>query len=225
MINLKNYWWKILILPLMLYVVWGGLMFEAPRLPVLNETVRALHFHVPMWFGMVIMLLVSVIYSIRNLGSGKLKDDIKAETFVTTGIIFGILGLLTGMVWANYTWGAPWSNDPKQNTSAIGLLIYFAYMILRKSLTDEQQRARLASVYNIFAFVIFIVLIFVLPRLTDSLHPGNGGNPGFNSYDLDNRLRLVFYPAVIGWTLLGVWITNIRIRMKLIKQKIEEQIF
>ena len=209
----------------MLYVVWGGLMFEAPRLPVLNETVRALHFHVPMWFGMVIMLLVSVIYSIRNLGSGKLKDDIKAETFVTTGIIFGILGLLTGMVWANYTWGAPWSNDPKQNTSAIGLLIYFAYMILRKSLTDEQQRARLASVYNIFAFVIFIVLIFVLPRLTDSLHPGNGGNPGFNSYDLDNRLRLVFYPAVIGWTLLGVWITNIRIRMKLIKQKIEEQIF
>jgi heme exporter protein C len=59
-----------------------------------------------------------------------------------------------------------------------------------------------------------LVFIMVLPRLTDSLHPGNGGNPGFNSYDLDNDLRKVFYPAVIGWSLLAVWITEIRVRIK-----------
>jgi len=50
--------------------------------------------------------------------------------------------------------------------------------------------------------------------MTDSLHPGNGGNPAFGQYDLDNQMRLVFYPAIIGWTLLGVWITSIRIRIK-----------
>ena len=53
-----------------------------------------------------------------------------------------------------------------------------------------------------------------------SLHPGNGGNPGFNYYDLDDKLRMVFYPAVIGWTLLGFWVATLRIRIKEISLKI-----
>ncbi|MCV6631713.1 MAG: cytochrome c biogenesis protein CcsA, partial [Flavobacteriaceae bacterium] len=119
-----------------------------------------------------------------------------------------LLGLLTGMVWAKFTWGSYWSNDPKQMGAAVGLLIYFGYLLLRNTLEDEQQRGRISAVYSIFAFVIYIVFIFILPRLTDSLHPGNGGNPGFNAYDLDSKLRLVFYPAVLAWTLLAVWITS-----------------
>jgi heme exporter protein C len=54
------------------------------------------------------------------------------------------------------------------------------------------------------------------------MHPGNGGNPGFNMYDLDSKMRMVFYPAVIGWILLGLWITSLRIRMKLVEEKIIE---
>jgi len=67
-------------------------------------------------------------------------------------------------------------------------------------------------------------LIFILPRLSpDSLHPGNGGNPGFNAYDLDSKLRLVFYPAVIAWTLVGVWMTTLRIRMKKVEEKLQDE--
>ena len=62
---------------------------------------------------------------------------------------------------------------------------------------------------------MLIPLIFILPRMTDSLHPGNGGNPGFNVYDMNSQLRIVFYPAVIGFILLGIWITNIRVKIKL----------
>ena len=61
-----------------------------------------------------------------------------------------------------------------------------------------------------------IPLIFILPRMVDSLHPGNGGNPAFSNYDLDSRMRLVFYPAVIGWILLGFWISSLLIRVQLI---------
>ena len=76
--------------------------------------------------------------------------------------------------------------------------------------------------YNIFAFAAMIPLIFIIPRLQDSLHPGSGGNPGFNVYDLDNRLRLVFYPAVIGWFAIGVWIATLRIRYRaLVEQNLE----
>lgn len=147
-------------------------------------------------------------------------DDYAIE-FANVGVIFGILGILTGMLWAQFTWGDWWSGDPKQNGAAIGLLIYFAYFILRGSMENDEQRARISAVYNIFAFSALIPLLFILPRLTDSLHPGSGGNPGFNAYDLDSRLRLVFYPAVIGWIMLGVWITSLRIRIRKIQHHIE----
>ena len=123
------------------------------------------------------------------------------------------------MIWANFTWGAPWPNDPKLNGSAISTLMYLAYIVLRSSIDESQKRAKISAIYNIFAFPIMVVLLFILPRMTDSLHPGNGGNPGFNSYDLDSNMRLVFYPAVIGWILLGVWISNIRYRIRLIQNK------
>ncbi len=215
----KN-WWKILTVILVFYTLWGGLLFDVPRLNILNESIRNLHFHVPMWFGMMVLLALSVVHSVRYLGSAKAHHDIWAVESANTGIVFGLLGLLTGMVWAKFTWGSFWSNDPKQNASAVALLIYFAYLLLRNSLEDEQQRGRISAVYNIFAFAVYIPLIFILPRLTDSLHPGNGGNPGFNAYDLDSNLRLVFYPAVIGWILLGVWITSVRARL----QKIQNQV-
>jgi heme exporter protein C len=66
---------------------------------------------------------------------------------------------------------------------------------------------------------MFMVFIMVMPRLVDSLHPGNGGNPGFGKYDLDSNMRMVFYPAVIGFTLLGVWILQILVRIRFYKQK------
>lgn len=217
-------WWKILTIGLLLYTLIAGLLLDVPRLPILNETIRALHFHVTMWFGMIIMLVVAVVYSVKYLRSSDIQHDDIAIEFTNAAILFGVLGIVTGMLWAKFTWGDYWSGDPKQNGSAIGLLMYFAYLILRNSLTDVHQRARIGAVYNIFAFAAFIPLIFVLPRLTDSLHPGNGGNPGFNAYDLDSKLRLVFYPAIIGWTLLGTWLANVRVRMKRIERKVEDRL-
>lgn len=215
-------WWKILTIILLVYTLLGGLLFQVPRLNILNETIRVLYFHVPMWFGMIILLTISVVYSIKYLSSSKTVNDLMAVSFANTGVFFGIMGILTGMVWANFTWGEPWSGDPKQNAASIALLIYFAYFVLRGSLQDPQQKARIGAIYNIFAYSTLIPLLFILPRLTDSLHPGSGGNPGFNAYDLDSRLRLVFYPAVIGWTFLGVWITSLMVRFNFVKNQIEE---
>jgi heme exporter protein C len=215
----KRTWWKILTVILLLYTVIGGLMIDVPRLAILNETIRNQYFHVPMWFSMVIILTTSMVYAIRYLRNPDITNDLASSRFAFTGIILGILGLLTGMVWARFTWGDWWVNDPKLNSAAICLLIYLAYVILRGSFEDDQQRARVSAVYNIFAYSAMIPLLFILPRLTDSLHPGNGGNPGFNIYDLDNNLRLIFYPAVIGWTLLAVWLSTLRIRISLIEEK------
>lgn len=219
---LKTNWWKWLCVVLLGYTIVGGLLLPVPRLPILNETIRVLHFHVPMWFGMIFLFLGSVVYAVKHLKNGDVKYDTYSVKLASTGIAFGVLGIITGMIWANYTWGEPWSNDPKQNASAISLLIYLGYFVLRSSIQDEQQRNRISAVFNVFAFFLMIPLLFILPRMSDSLHPGNGGNPGFNAYDLDSNLRKVFYFAVIGWTLLGFWVTSIAIRLERIKQRLED---
>jgi heme exporter protein C len=180
-----------------------GLLGAIPEREILYETIRNLYFHVPMWFSMVAMFGTSVFFSIKYLSTSNSRFDDWAVEFANIGIFFGLLGLTTGMIWAQFTWGAWWSFDPKQNGAAITLLIYLAFMVLRNSITDTKSRARVSSVYNVFAFAAMIPLIFILPRMSESLHPGADGNPGFNTYDLDGRMRIVFYPAVIGWIMLG----------------------
>jgi heme exporter protein C len=141
--------------------------------------------------------------------------------FTNAGIFFSVLGMLTGMEWARYTWGSAWSNDPKQLGTALSMLTYFAYSILRGGLPDADKRARIGAVYNIFAFCMMVPLLFILPRMVDSLHPGNGGNPAFSKYDLDSDMRLVFYPAVVGWLLTGFWIATSYIRTQLLEHEQE----
>jgi heme exporter protein C len=220
---MRKSWWKILCAILLVYTIVAGLLLDVPRLNIVNESIRALYFHVPMWFGMIAMFLISVIFAIMHLRKPSVKSDIYSVEFAHVGVMYGILGTVTGMIWANYTWGSPWHGDVKQNMSAIAMLIYLAYFILRSSVSNDEQRSRLSAVYNIFAFAAMIPLIFVIPRMTSSMHPGNGGNPGFNMYDLDSKMRPVFYPACIGWILLAGWIATLRVRVRLISEKLAEQ--
>ncbi|MBE7170919.1 MAG: cytochrome c biogenesis protein CcsA [Williamsia sp.] len=217
---LHRSWWKILGVALLLYAFVAGFIGPVPAKPILNETIRNLYFHVAMWFGMMIFFIVSLVYSIKYLRSGNLKHDWYAVEFANSGLLFGVLGLTTGAIWANYTWGKPWSNDIKQLGAAIAILIYFAYLVLRNSIPDLDKRARIGAVYNVFAFAMLFPTIWIIPRLVDSLHPGGMGNPAFNTKDIDSRMRLVFWPgAVPGWTLLGLWITSLRLRLKILEEK------
>jgi len=211
-------WWKWLSIVLVLYSLIAGMLIDVPELPILNESIRNLFYHVTQWFGMMLILTASLVYSIIHLIKGDMRSDRIAAEGINVALFMGVLGILTGSLWAKFTWGAWWTNDPKLNGVAMGMLVYLAYVVLRGSMDEEQKRARVAAVYNIFAYVMFMVFIMVMPRLTDSLHPGNGGNPGFGGYDLNNGMKMVFYPAIIGWTLLGVWIMNLRVRLS----KIEE---
>jgi len=212
-------WWKILGAVLVVYSTIFGFLSPVPALPILHQAIRNLYFHVPMWFSMIVLFTISVVQSIKYLSSNNQENDLKAVQSVNAGIIFGMLGIITGAVWARFTWGQAWSFDVKQNFAAIAMLLYFAYLVLRNAIDEEQKRAKISAIYNIFAFPMMVVLLFVLPRLSDSLHPGNGGNPGFNSYDLDSRMRMVFYPACLGWILIGYWIYTLLFRVSSLENK------
>ncbi len=220
---IKENGWKIIGGLLVLYSIIVGLSIQVPQLPIIYESIRNLFYHVSMWFTMTAMFATALIFSISYLRNPLLKKDIAAVEAARVGFFFGFLGLATGMLWANFTWGKPWTNDPQLNGAATALLTYLAYFILRSSIEDQEKKARISAVYNIFAFVLMLVFIGVLPRMAEhSIHPGKSGNPALGVKGLDPRMRLVFYPAVVGWIMIALWIWKIRIRLTTIRQKISE---
>lgn len=219
---IRKSWWKILAVVLMFYTFIGGFLVKVPYVGNLYETIRNSFFHIPMWIAMMILFTVSVVYAIKYLRNPTTNADIYSAEYARSGIVFGILGLTTGAVWARYTWGEFWSNDPKQLLAAIALLIYAAYFILRSSVTDMDKRAKLGAVYNIFAFAMLFPTLWIIPRIVESLHPGGQGvegNPGMNGRDLAPQMLYIIRPAFLGWTLLGVWITTLRIRFAQLNEK------
>jgi len=225
-------WWKLTSIVLLVYAVVGGMFLPVPELPQLGETIRNLYYHVCMWFAMMILFTISVVHAIRYLRTLQQKFDHSSRLYAGTGILFGILGYGTGAIWASFTWADPniplldsfstIARDPKLIGAAVALLVYAAYMVLRDSINDIDKRARISAVYNIFAFVLLFPAIWILPRILPSLHPGNEGNPALDvKNDISSGMRVVFYPAVLGWTLLGVWITHLKIRL----QKLEDKKF
>ncbi|MCS6794391.1 MAG: cytochrome c biogenesis protein CcsA [Raineya sp.] len=216
-------WWKWITILCLVYAVLAGFLVDVPRLQTgnLDHTARNLYFHVPMWFGMVFVLTISVVQSVLYLRKNQEINDWKAVSFAEVGIVYGVLGLITGMIWGKFTWGDFLPRDVKIYGAAVAMLIYMAYFILRSAIENKEQAARISAVYNIFAYSVYIPLIFVMPRLYDSIHPGNGGNPGFNAYDLNGNMRMVFYPAVIGFLGLALWIALLRVRMRMIEQALQ----
>src|SRR3546814_15700010 len=98
---MKHYVWKVLAVLLVLYSIIMGLLGHVPALPIVNETIRNVYFHVPMWFTMFTLYTISVVYSIKYLSSANPQHDFVAVESVNVGIIFCIFGLLTGCLWAN----------------------------------------------------------------------------------------------------------------------------
>jgi len=189
-----------------------------PYRTILFETIRNTYYHVPMWFALLFVMLVAAVRAGMFLASGQMVHDEWSYGLTLVGTVLGVLGLLTGAIWANYTWGAPWSWDIKQNMSLIAVMMYGAYFLIRNSIQDVDRKCRSAAIYNIVNFTLLIPLLYIIPRLVDSLHPGSGGNPAMGGEDLDNTMRMVFYPAIIGWILFSFWIAQIVARLRKIER-------
>jgi heme exporter protein C len=210
---IKKWWWKFLGIALMLYVLLRGLTTEVPSVDIIEQSIRNLFFHVPMWMVMMVFLLISASFGIGYLRTQKLKYDRWSLAFLESSLLLGVAGCITGSFWAKATWGAYWPDDPKLKGVALGMLIYAALMVLRSAIPEQKNRAKIGAIYNIFVFPIFIAFIYVLPKLNPGLHPGSGDTVKFVDYNVISKdLRLVFYPAILGWGLLYGWLTELRFR-------------
>jgi len=204
-------------------IIVAGMLTPIPFIPGLGEAARNIFFHVPQSFTMLFIVLISFWQSIQYLRTKKIEYDIKASASASVGMLFGILTIITGAVWADFTWGTYWNWDPRQTTFLGLLLIYSAYFVLRTSVDDPQKKAVLSAAYNLFAFASLPFLMFIIPRLLPGLHPGAPEEGGSNNpmvSGVDSTIRIIMYSSVIGFCMLSYWIYNLKVRLAILEEKI-----
>jgi heme exporter protein C len=94
--------------------------------------------------------------------------------------------------------------------------------VLRTAFDNPEKRAKIAAVYNVFAATTIPFLLYIIPRQLPSLHPGAEGNPAFSEITAP-ELRYIFYPAVIGFIAIAIWLNDILNRYKKIRHLTEQQ--
>jgi heme exporter protein C len=176
-----------------------------------GETSRILFFHVPQAWVATLSFLLSMIASSMYLAKRNVKLDYLALSAAELGFLFCLLATASGSIFAKAAWGSFWNWDPRQTSIVILLMIYGAYFALRSAVVDPEKRRVFAAVYSILAFVTVPFLVFVVPRITASLHPEDTMNPA--KPGMDPKTLKVFLGSLLAYTGLFVWMLKLRIRL------------
>jgi heme exporter protein C len=140
-----------------------------------GQAQRIFYFHVAAaWVGFGAWL-VTAYAGIRYLRERDFKWDRLAVCSAEIGVLFIVMVLLTGMLWARPTWNAWWTWDFKLTLSLLQFLMYTAYLVLRSGVDNPEQRARFSAVYGITGSLT-IPLNFLVSRVLQSIHPAVFGD-------------------------------------------------
>lgn len=189
----------------------GMVFLYAPRELTMGDVQRIFYFHVASaWVGFF-GFFVTFLAGIGHLASGKRRWDILGLSSVEIGLTFIAMTIVTGSLWARPVWGTYWTWEPRLTISAVQLLIYVAYGMLRASIDSPERKARFAAVYGIVAFVT-VPLSWLAIRWWRTIHPDIlAGGEGMA---VTPRMMRTLMVSLAAFTLLYVTLLRYRIRLE-----------
>jgi heme exporter protein C len=186
----------------------------APTADVLSggDVQRIFYFHVGIAWIAGLALFVTFVCSILYLARGEQrKYDIIAAGSAEIGVIFGVMVLLSGMLWARPVWNTWWTWDPRLTTTAITEFLYVAYLMLRGALDDPQRRARFSAVYGIIGFAS-VPITFFSTKWFNTIHPDLFDGKSLSP--LTANMRPAMFVSLAAFTLIYVLMLRARARVE-----------
>lgn len=181
---------------------------------------KIFYVHVPVAWVAFLAFGVTGYQGLRYLMTKDLAHDRKAAASAEVGVIFITLVLITGPLWAKPIWGIFWTWDLRLTTSFILWLLYLAYLILRRSVSDRERRAQLSAVVGLISF-LDVPIVYMANRVKASQHPapvvGGGENSGLAPEFLATLLI-----GVLAFTTLYVLLWRTRLEQSALEDRIED---
>jgi heme exporter protein C len=205
-------WLSVVIVAAFFYAPGAAQGFQAPK------SYRILFFHVPMAWASFAGFIAAAVWSVRYLMKRDLGHDRSAQVAIQLGMLFGVLATVTGAIWARIEWGLYWNWDPRQTSILISLLFYGAYLALRGAVDDPEKRARLSAAYAILGLVVTPFFYWIMPRITESLHP----EPVVNAEgkpQMQPEILQVLLASGVGFTALFFWLHNLQTRIQALAER------
>jgi heme exporter protein C len=213
------------IITVSLFVVATAMVFfYAPMEVVMGQVQRVFYYHVASaWVGML-GFMVSAVAGIGYLRTGKRSWDNISLASVEISVVFLIIAIITGSIWARPIWNTWWTWDPRLTTTTIMVLIYAAYLMLRSGIEDPDRRARFGAVYAIIGF-ISVPLTFLSIRIFRTIHPvviGSSDPGAEGSFDMSTRMLQTFFFSLIVFSFIFADLLWHRTRLGGLTDKVEQ---
>jgi heme exporter protein C len=226
MIEKKSKWLTVLdAVTTVAFVVATAMVFlYAPLEAVMGAVQKVFYFHVAAgWVGMLGFLIAALtggIYLVKKQS----RWDVASFASVEIGMVFALINIVTGAIWARPIWNTWWTWDPRLTTATIMELVYAAYLMLRQGIDDPDRRARFGAVYAIVGF-LSVPLTFFSIRIFRTIHPvviGNNDPSAVGGFDMTPRMLQTFMFSLVTFSLVFGDLLWHRIRLGNFAEKIEQ---
>jgi len=196
----------------------------APTEAVMGQVQRVFYFHIGTAWTALLGFIAAGVAGVVFLATKDEKWDIVEVAAVEISLVFFLITIVLGSIWARPVWNTWWTWDPRLTTAAVTELIYIAYFMLRQGIEDPGRRARFGAVYTIVGAVSAPITFFAI-RLFRTIHPvviGSGDPGAEGSFSMVPDMKVAFFFALFAFTIIFVDLLWNRILMGRLARHVEQ---
>jgi heme exporter protein C len=196
----------------------------APTELVMGAVQRVFYFHIGTAWTALLGFILAAVFSVIYLIKKDLKWDRLQVASIEVSLVFFLITIVLGSIWARPAWNTWWTWDPRLTTAAVTELIYIAYFMLRQGLDDPERRARFGAVYALVGGISAPITFFAI-RLFRTIHPVviGGGNPeAQGGFAMTADMRTAFFFALITFTIIFIDLFWNRILLGELQDNVEQ---
>src|SRR5512144_30222 len=199
-------------------------LFYAPKELVMGDVQRVFYFHIGTAWTALLGFILAAVFSVVYLITKDLKWDRLQVAAIEVSLVFFLITIVLGSIWARPAWNTWCTWDPRLTTAAVTELIYVAYFMLRQGIDDPARRARFGAVYALVGGISAPITFFAI-RFFRTIHPvviGGGNAEAQGGFAMTADMRVAFFFGLFAFTVIFIDLYWNRVRLGNLQNKVEE---
>ena len=196
----------------------------APTELVMGNVQRLFYFHIGTAWTALLGFLLAALFSVVFLITKDLKWDRLQVAAIEVSLVFFLITIVLGSIWARPVWNTWWTWDPRLTTAAVTELIYIAYFMLRQGIDDPERRARFGAIYALLGGLSAPITFFSI-RLFRTIHPvviGGANADAQGDFNMTADMRVAFFFALFAFTVIFIDLFWNRARLGDLQSRVEQ---